>query len=215
MSLKKLINSFPELNWCGSGYEIYHNHQLVLPMRVPQMKHQAWWKGAIDDFFASSYQDCLAWTSSVCFKRSFFLELGGFNKEYTTGQDIDLWIRAALKSKFHFVNHITTRYNLQGSNRLTNMPTVDKKYMNPNSFSDEEKVNASLNKYLDLIRYSFSIKHKAAGDYKSAMNYRSNIKLSNLTMAQQFLLHQCRYVLLVLGCVKYFLEFFRIKDKDI
>jgi glycosyltransferase involved in cell wall biosynthesis len=201
-----LIRQFPEGRWFATAYEIYHSHKMTLPMDAPIIQFRESWRGEVDNFFKNSLRDCMAWTSAVCMKKSFINELGGFNTNFDTGQDVDLWIRAALQSNLYFSNKISARYRFIGSNRLTHMPTLEKKHMEPDAFVMYEGNNPSLKKYLDLIRYSFAIKFKVAGSQEDFNKYKAGIQLSNITSIQRILLKQPKFILKWLLTLKSILE---------
>lgn len=183
-----LILKYPLVKWFASAYEIQYNKQTVIAIDAPQMAHGDNWVGEVNDFFSDSMRDCLAWTSAVGMCKDFFIELNGFNRSFETGQDVDLWIRAALKSNIIFSTNISAKYNHLGSNRITHIPTLGKVHMDLNKYKEIEQNNASLKKYIDLIRYAFSIKFKLAGEHEKSEYYKTEINLSNLTSKQRFLL---------------------------
>ncbi len=187
-NIHQLISKFPSGKWFATAYEIKHKQNFILPMDAPPMYNEMNWQGEITDFFNNSLRDCMAWTSAVCMKKDFFESLNGFNALFQTGQDVDLWIRAALKSNLYFSNKISAQYNLLGSNRLTNIPTKQKRHMDLDQFKNDEANNPSLKKYLDLIRYSYVIKFKICNTpdvWKPAL---SNLNKTNLTSSQRFLM---------------------------
>ena len=61
----------------------------------------------------------LAWTGVVCAKKECLQSLGGFNENYTHGEDIDMWYR--LVSRFVTVKSdvVTARYQLDALNRVS------------------------------------------------------------------------------------------------
>lgn len=187
-TLDEMIKKFPQARWYAKAYEVKHNKHLTIPMKSPVNSFGVNWTGEIDDFFANSMIDCLAWTSSVCMRKDFFNELGGFNLNYDTGQDMDLWIRAALSSKLCFCNKVTSRYELMASNRLTNKPTISKRHMSVQYFAEIEKDNKSLKKFMDRIRFAYAIKFKLAGITSMYNDFKNAIDMSNLTSSQKFLL---------------------------
>ncbi|MGQ1787901.1 glycosyltransferase family 2 protein [Saccharicrinis sp. GN24d3] len=199
---RSLIEKFPEGKWYATAYEILHNKRLTLPMKSPIMDKGNNWQGEVINFFSSSMNDCLAWTSAVCMRKDFFIELNGFNLNYDTGQDVDLWIRAALSSALYYSNKISARYKLTASNRLTNKPTKLKRHMEVNSFVGIEKENLPLRRYLDLIRFSYAIKFKMAGLKDLYLKYRNTIDTEQLTRTQKMFLNTHGIILKFLVCVK-------------
>ena len=61
----------------------------------------------------------LAWTGVVCAKKECLQSLGGFNEDYTHGEDIDMWYR--LVSRFVTVKSdvVTAMYQLSAPNRVS------------------------------------------------------------------------------------------------
>ncbi len=209
--LYKMINTFPDGKWFAGAYELQHNKKLVIPMKSPAMKFGKHWIGEIEDFFGNSMIDCMAWTSAVCMMKSFFFELGCFNEEYDTGEDIDLWIRAALKSNLIFSNQVTSRYILTASNRLTIKPTHEKRHMKLEIFKTYEELNISLKKYLDLIRYSYVLKFKLSGQKEFYRESKIDISSCNLSMYQMILLSLPKFLLVVLYKLKNVLIYYNIR----
>ncbi len=187
-TLEGILQKFPQTKWCATAYEIKHNERLTLSMKCPAIDFGLNWTGRINDFFAYSMVDAMVCSSSVCMKRDFFNELGGFNLKYDTGQDMDLWIRAALSSKLCFCNKVTARYELMASNRLTNKPTKLKQHFNVQSFAEIEKNNISLKRFMDRIRFAYALKFKLAGITSLYNDCKNAIDMRNLTYSQKFLL---------------------------
>jgi len=190
-----LISKFPDNLWFASAYEKQRATNLITPMGSPIFKKGKNWSGEIDDFFRNSFIDCLAWTSSVCMKKDFFKSLNGFNALITHTEDIDLWIRAALKSPLVFSNKITARHNLNASNRSSKKQLQERKYMDFDKFIGEENKNSSLKKYIDLNRYSLAIIFKPYGEIDTFKKLISKVEVNNLNKKQQFLLKQNKFML--------------------
>ncbi len=196
-NIYSLITKFPNHFWFATAYEKKHNVNLITPMSSPVMDLDKNWMGVIPNYFKYSLIDCLAWTSAVCMKKDFFNSLNGFDTTIThgAGEDTDLWIRAVLKSPLVFSNTISARHNLDGSNRISNTPTLKRKYMNLDNYENESNNNYFLKKYLDLNRYSIALQYKLANDLDTFKNYTEKIELTNLNKKQRFLLKQNKTVL--------------------
>ncbi len=199
-NISSLVIKFPNHFWYATAYEKKFHEDLTSPMVSPILKFPENWQGEIENYFENSLIDCVAWTSAVCMKKSFFNLLNGFDTTITlgAGEDTDLWLRAALKYRLVFSNSISARHNLDGTNRISNTPTLKRKYMDIDKYEEEAKKNNYLKKYLDLNRYSFAIQYKLAGDKDSFKKYIKNLDLNNLNKKQQFLLKQNKFVLKVL-----------------
>ena len=139
-NLNSLVINYTKENWYATAYEKKHHDKLIAPMSSPLLDKSSDWKGVVTDFFKNSLIDCLAWTSAVCMKKSFFKELNGFDTTIThgAGEDTDLWLRAALKAPLIFSSNISARHNLDGSNRISNTPTLKRTYMDLDKYEQEE-----------------------------------------------------------------------------
>ena len=207
-NLYQLINLYPNAEWYASAYEKQFSPSFISTMVSPILKKGTDWIGEVSDFFQNSLVDCLAWTSALCFKKKFFQKLGGFDTSITmgAGEDTDLWVRAALSSNLIFSNQVTSRHNLDGSNRISHSPTLKRVFFNPDKYQANAEKNKHLKKYLDLNRFSFSLKYKLAGDKETAKKYRSQISLDSLNLKQKILLKLPKSLLTTLWSLKYIFE---------
>ena len=187
-NLNHLITKFPNNAWYASAYEIEHNKNLTLPINTPLTHLGDEWYGVIDDFFANSMRDCLAWTSAICVNKQDFINIGKFNINYKNGQDIDLWIRLALKHKLVFSNKTTACYMLDVDNSISQKDILSKTVIDFDIFQKENPVNISLISYLDFNRYSIALKYKVSGEKDLFRVYKSKIDFKNLTCRQRIIL---------------------------
>lgn len=208
-NLHNLTSKFPEAQWYATAYEKKHNQKLTTPMISPIMEKKNW-MGIVDNYFKNSLIDTLAWTSAVCMKKDFFQKLKGFDATITNGagEDTDLWLRAALESPLVFSTQVSTRHNLDSSNRISHTPTKDRVFMNMDKYENRAKNNPYLKQYLDGNRFSLAIQHKLAKDDAAFNDYVRKIDLKNLTSKQRFLLKQPRKALIGMKNLKYLLESF-------
>ena len=203
-----LTDKFPESNWFLTAYEKKRTQSFTTSMQSPITQKEKGWTGIVSNYFENSLVDCLAWTSAVCMRKDFFLKLKGFDYTITNGagEDTDLWLRAALISPPAFINRVSARHNLDGSNRISHTPTLNRVFMNLDKYEAQAKHNPNLKKYLDLNRFSFAIQHKLAGDSVSFTNYFKKIDLKNLTSKQRLLLRLPKFILKVLLKIQNVLE---------
>jgi glycosyltransferase involved in cell wall biosynthesis len=211
--LDSLTNLFPNGKWFATAYEKKYHENFTSPMNSSIFKNGSDWNGIVNNYFENSLIDCLAWTSAVCMRKDFFVSLNGFDTKIThgAGEDTDLWLRAALNSELIFSAKITATHNLDGSNRISNTPTLKRSYMDLNKYENLSKDNEQLKIYLDLNRYSFAIQHKISNDLTSYKKYLKDLNINNLNSKQRFLLKQPRLLLISLIRVKGFLERFGMR----
>jgi len=159
----------------------------------------------IDDYFEASIIHPIGWTSAICFNKNDFFDLGGFNPVYTSGQDLDILIRFGLKKTTVFNPTITCCYDKTVKESLSKENHQESKRMLFNSFKAEEKVNASLKKYLNLNRYSLAIQCKLANNKKTFKKLYPEIDKSLLNLKQVLLLKFPSSVLQIIKKIHLFL----------
>ncbi|RZJ69424.1 glycosyltransferase family 2 protein [Flavobacterium sp.] len=165
------------------------------------------WRGIVPDFFHSSYLDRIAWTSAVAVAKKVLDEVGNFDENITlgAGEDLDLWIRIALKHPVAFDSGISAFHNLSADNRMSLTQTKNRAFALLDKFSSEEKNNKSLKRFLDLYRSEFALKMKLAGDKRFDF-YRRAIAPENLSAKTKLLLASPTFALRSLYRFKKFLE---------
>lgn len=214
LSLSELIYKFGHAKWFATAYEIKHNKRMCLPMRSPVMENGDSWAGEVDDFFANSMMDCLAWTSAVCMDKNFFEKLGGFDLALRNMQDTDLWIRAALESKLVFSSRITARYILEGEAHISQKHITYKTVMDFDKYELQAQGNVSLKRYLDLNRYSVALRYKFAGRSDMAQLYVGQLDFDSLSVRQKYIVRLPVCVLQGLDFVKRLFEGWSIRVRS-
>ncbi len=195
IELKKVIQLHPHAGIFCMGYEILidgnklekANYNLKEPNKIQ----------LIDDYFNASIINPVIWTSASAFSKEKFKEIGRFDKKLRTAQDLDFFVRAALKFKVSFNPQITMRYHQTSENNLAqSFYNEDRAYF-INKFSVEEKSNESLKKYLDINRYALVIRCRMISNnlWKDIL---PAINKNNLTSKQRTLLYFPSYALRVL-----------------
>lgn len=190
--MKALNKSFPNCGLYAMGYsKVYGENNPI----------KADYNGinlgpAIVDFFKSSLKDCIAWTSAVMIPKSTFNKIGYFNEELRSGQDTDMWIRIALEFKIA-LNPKSTAFKI--FNFKENHLSISKHKIDRikvlNNFKEEEEINTSLKKFLDLNRFSMAIERKRSNDIKNFQFLKSSISIENLNFKQRLLLSLPKNVL--------------------
>lgn len=199
-SLKNSIDIFPDAGLYGNNYEIRYHSNFTSPAKINfQLKNQPF---IIPDFFKASLNDTVIWTSAAAISKEKFMAFGQFNNKYTTGQDLDLWIRIALKDTIVFNPKITMTYNKGISNSLSKSEFNDVRYRLFNSFTDFENKNNSLKKYLDIKRYGLALRTKINGETKIYKNTLKTIDFNNLNFKQKTLLKTPSFILKSLNKIR-------------
>lgn len=142
----------------------------------------------IEDYFKASTIHPIAWTSAIVLSKKKLDDIGYFNEDITSGQDIDLILRFALKGTIVFNPEITCIYDKTVDNSLSKENHQTIKYKLFNSYKIEENNLPSLKKYLTLNRYSLAIQCKLAKNYKLFDKLKQEIDVNLLNQKQRFLL---------------------------
>lgn len=205
--LQELYYRFPDCGFYATNYEMYFSSKKTIPnvfIDIPKTE----WRGIVKDFFKSSMINRITLTSAIAVPKNIFNEIGNFDSKITlgAGEDIDLWIRIALKYKVAFDNQVSTRYQLDSENRVSLTKTLTRNFAKFEQFEAEEKTNLSLKKFLDLYRTEFAIKHKLAGDLQTFEYYKKQINPKNIPQKTKFLMQLPVFVLRNLFIFKKFLE---------
>lgn len=190
--LKELISKFPEAGLFCSGYEILLDNKLIQKAHY-SFDHQNRAQ-RIDDYFTASLFNPVAWTSAVVFSKENFYKIGTFDPVLRTGQDIDFFIRAALKTDVAFDPKITMRYHKQSENNLAQSHFNNDRARLIEKFKEEEKSNPSLKKYMDFNRYAVALRCKFQND-ATWKKLASEIGPKNLNAKQTFLLKMPKFLL--------------------
>ncbi|MCF7569499.1 glycosyltransferase family 2 protein [Sabulilitoribacter arenilitoris] len=200
--LKKQIELFPDAGLYCNNYQIYYTKNMCRPANFNfGFKEDCL---IVADFFKASIINSIAWTSAVGFAKDKFNSVGGFNTKLKTAQDLDLWIKMALKYKVAFNPTITMSYKLYVDNSLSKSEFNDIRYEFINSYLKEEKTNPSLKKYLDINRFALTIRCILNDDNKLYKKIKKEIDFNNLNFKQKVLLY---FPKLVLKLIKQFQKF--------
>ncbi|GAA3639339.1 glycosyltransferase family 2 protein [Flavivirga jejuensis] len=188
IELKKQIALFPEAGLYCNNYEIFHKKNMSRKAAL-NFNYQNECL-IVEDFFKASITNLVAWTSAVCFSKEKFNEIGGFDTKFKTAQDLDLWIRFALKYKVSFNPTITMSYNFFVDDSLSKKEYNSIRYDFINNYPEEEAQNPSLKTYLDVNRYAVAIRCLINNEKKLYQKLKREINYKNLNLKQKVLL-QC------------------------
>lgn len=196
----QLHKNHPEAGLLATNYQFYYSDKKTIqPVfdGIPSEK----WSGIVPDFFKSSMKYRLAWTSAVAVRREVFNNIGDF-KNYNAGEDNEMWLRIALKYATAYDNQVSVYYKMNENNKISELDTKNKFYPPLNEFTEAEKLNNSLKKYLDLLRSEYALKKKLSGEYELYTFYLEQINPENLHWKTKTLLKLPRYCLKTLFFIK-------------
>ena len=154
--------------------------------------------GIVPDFFHSSLINRIALTSAVAIPKTVLDEIGVFNPEIFSVEDLDLWIRIALKYPVAITNTVTVEYNAMDNNSISKLDIHDKKLIDLSKFKKAEDSNKSLKAFLDVNRMDYALKFKISGNLKSSKEYYNAIAKENITLKNWLVYHMPRWIQLPL-----------------
>lgn len=196
------INTFPKEKVYSTGINIENKFkkpkkaQYSIPNKQEIGKH---------NYFKGSQISSLIYSSCVVIHKEVFNSVGYFDPLIKSGQDTDLWIRIGLEFPIVFnPKYVTTYRYIPQSLSYSGVPTNQK--LRFEKFSETEKTNLDLKKYLDLNRYSLAVIAKENGDVKNYCLLKENIDKQNLNIKQRIILSAPIGAIKLMKFIKDFLE---------
>lgn len=194
-TLKNLISEFPNAGIYASRYQlIFKNKSVFIPNYFEISSN---YMGPIEDYFHSSLHYAVASSISIAIPKNVFIKIGGFKNFITSGQDIDMWARIALKYPVVIGNEITASYLHYIDDSLSKTSILKKKLIRFEDYSEFEKTNSSLKKYLDIYRMEYALQYKIAGADKESKELYDAILKKNIPLKSK-VLYQFPQVILIL-----------------
>ena len=195
-NLYGLIDTFNNAALFCTNYEVYLSEKVVKPAFFNfDVSTKPF---IVPHFFKSSVTNMVAWTSAVAFSKEKFEVIGKFNETLDTYEDIDLWIRFALKYPVAFHPKISMQYKIYISNSLTKTENNLNRLKFLNSFLKYEVENKDLKKYLDINRYALAIRCKLTNEKALYLLAKKQINMKHINLKQRVLLNAPKSVLLIL-----------------
>lgn len=157
------------------------------------------------NYFEASTKCSIILSSVIVLHKDVFQEVGYFDKDILSGEDTDLWIRIGLKFPVVFIPKYLATYTYV-ANSLSYSKVALKDKLNFDKFSEEEKTNPLLKKFLDLNRYSLAVSAKEIGDMEWYKRLFKSIDLNNLNSKQRIILKSPRWSIVFMKNFKSFLS---------
>lgn len=196
--IKQSIETHPNAGIYANNYAIKHSKNHIVPAKL-NFEIDTKQPLVLDDFFKASMHDTVIWTSAAAIKKEKFLDYGMFNPIYLSSQDLDLWIRIALKEPVVFHPESTMIYDKSIEGSLGKYEDNDARYILFNSFFEYENTNVYLKKYLDIKRYGLALRTKINSEPKISKATLKTIDFKNLSFKQKMLLKTPSFILQLLN----------------
>lgn len=174
--MKSLIDNYPEAGIYGCGYYLFKNgKKRIAPIGVENNFSD----GSINYFQVYGKNLCMPlWTGATIVKKEIFEQENGFKSGIKLGEDLDLWIRIALKHKVVLLNKPLAFYNqdVELSTRAVGVLHKPENHIlwNLSYLKNEELVNRDLKNFLDKLRlyalYPYYLNPKTRNDSKKELD---------------------------------------------
>ena len=162
-SLYNAIQMFPNAGMYCGRYKTKVGRTHFVDCHISHISDD--YEGYVQDFFESSFVNRVALTSAVCIKKEVFAEVGGFDKNISSGQDLDYWIRIALIFPVVICKEVTLIYNYLPDNKsLSKTKIINKTLPDFSKFANEEKARPNLKKFLDIYRIEYAMHFHISGN---------------------------------------------------
>ena len=168
--MKTLIRRYPDAGFYASNYYYVKNRKLIVEQKgLPRN----FFEGYLDFITTYSRNFCsLVNCSFVIVPKRIFVEQQGFKEELKFGEDIDLWIRIALRHKLGYINKPLAYSNQDvletaraiGGSKI--YPVKNFFIFNMQYLELEEEKNRSLKRLLDGLRVRTLLKYYLTRSYE-------------------------------------------------
>lgn len=202
--LHDLHTDFPDAGLYCSRYKIKFAENNLYTPKLTDISND--FRGIVPDFFRSSYVDRIAWTSIAAIPKDVFTTIGGFNTEVSNGQDLEVWIKIAISFPVAISDSITAHYHYEISDSLAKRSILNKKLMDFGQFSEAERKNSSLKKFLDIYRIEYALHYHMFGDEEKMHFYLKAANKENIAFKTKLLFALPGFVLRSLLKIKHGLK---------
>lgn len=180
------ISKFPQAKmYCGRYVTQISKNTFIKNKFIDIEDH---YEGYVTDFFKSSLINRVALTSAVCINKDIFSEIGGFDPTLKSDQDLDYWIKIALKYEIAVTSKITMIYNFINANKsLSKDQSKFNKLTDLNQYVDIEKNNGSLKLFLDVYRIEYGLNYHILGLKEQSLEYLRHVDPKNINFKTKLL----------------------------
>ena len=161
------------------------------------------YQGYVTDFFKSSLINRVALTPAVCIHKDIFKEIGGFDPQLKSDQDLDYWIKIALKYKIAITEKTTMVYNFINANKsLSKDQSKFHKLTDLNQYIEIEKNNDSLKLFLDVYRIEYGLNYHILGLKTQSVEYLKYVDPKNINFKTKILFKLPPFILRLMLRIK-------------
>lgn len=198
----KLYLNYPDCGIYASRYFIKFSESKIIKVNYKNNILNSF-RGILADYFKASMKFRIGLTSAIAVPRKILIENNLlFNSDVSSGQDLELYTKIAIKFLVAITNKYTVEYNFSINNQLSKTPIIKKRLLDFNQFKEIEKRNHSLKKYLDLYRLEYAFHYKIYGNHETSNLYLNDIKKENIPFKAKILLKTPSILLYILHKLK-------------
>ncbi len=121
-----LYSRFPAAGMYGTAYEWHLENDEVRSLHMPTLPPSPW-SGVIENYFRTSLDDAPIWSSAAAVRRAVFDDVGYFPAGVRMGEDLDMWLRIALRYPVAYNNSVAAIYHRTASNQVTKEQKCNKR----------------------------------------------------------------------------------------
>jgi glycosyltransferase involved in cell wall biosynthesis len=205
----RLSNKYPEAGLYCTAYNI------VLPdgrKRKAKIKAipSSPWEGILPNYFrAAALGDPPVCASALCIPRHIFDTAGMFPVGETSGEDVDMWFRVALKYPVAFSRAIGAIYHREAANRACNsndakveeVPFIKRAHEAIDSGEVPMNMVSDLLEYITKKQLDIVRRKVLQGDYREAKKLLKNSKTS-LTSTRRKKVFWCFWMMMPIGLTR-------------
>lgn len=193
-SFYEVIQKFSNAGLYCNRFETKTSERKILYNKLDNMDDS--FEGIVPNFFKNSLKNRIALTSATCIPSKVFSDIGGFDTAISSGQDLDYWIRIALKYPVVVTKNTTLIYNYTFENKsLSKIKISNKKLMDFSKFNSDEVENKDLKNFLDVYRIEYALHFHIEGFSDKKMFYLKDVSLNNLNIKTKILLKTPPFIL--------------------
>ena len=115
-TIVELRAAYPEAGVYGTAYERHAPDGAVYPVRLVDVPPSPWC-GVLTNYFRAAMAEPPLWSSALAVPKAVFDDVGGFPPGVKLGEDLDMWMRIALKYPVAYSNTVHAIYHQEASNR--------------------------------------------------------------------------------------------------
>jgi len=194
--MHSLMTLYPEAGIYGSRYEEIYPNNLIIPIPSPQSELINN-MGTIN-FYISNLKKPIFCSSCICIKKGVFYDTGFYDEKITFSEDIDLYIRAAIKYQIAYCNDILASYIIYYQNQMTSNGLRNKVIPDFDKYEVLSVNRPDIKIYLDFHRYIMAKHYKLDGDRSGYNKMTNSISLNSLNYKQIVLLYAPVFILKII-----------------